>query len=61
MSSLIDPLMECWMVDDVLLLDNDSVILVVYLVLRLKTPRISYISTSLFDTGLIDLEVPYLA
>ena len=48
------------MVDDVILPDNDFVVLVMYLVLRLKTPRISYMSTPLFDTGFIGLEVPDL-
>ena len=36
MSSLIDLLMEYWMVDDALLLDSDSVVLVVYLVLIVR-------------------------
>ena len=57
MSSLIDPLAECWMVDYALLSDNDSVVLVVYLVLRLETPRMLCMSTPLFDTRLIGLEV----
>ena len=61
MISLIDPLIECWMVDDVLLSDNDSIIPVVYLVLRLETLKMPCISTPLFDTGLIGLEVPDLA
>ena len=39
MSSLIDPLTECWMVDDALLSDSDSVVLVVYLVLRLEDTK----------------------
>ena len=60
MSSLIDPLMKCWMVDDTLLSDMDSVVLVVYLVLRLETPRMSCMSAPLFDTGLIGLDVPNL-
>ena len=60
MSSLIDPLTECWMVDDALLSDNDSVVLVVYLVLRLETPKMSYMSAPLFDTRLIGLAVPDL-
>ena len=60
MSLLIDPLTECWMVYDTLLSDNDSVVLVVYMILRLKTPRMSYISAPLFDTRLIDLDVPDL-
>ena len=57
MSSLIDPLMECWMVDDALLSNSDSVALVVYLVLRLEIPRMSCISAPLFDTRLIGLVV----
>ena len=57
MSSLIDPLTECWMVDDTLLSDSNSVVLVVYLVLRLETPRMSCISAPLFDIGLIGLAV----
>ena len=60
MSSLIDPLMECWMVDDALLSNSDSVVLVVYLVLRLETPRMSCMSAPLFDTILIGLAVPDL-
>ena len=58
MSSLIDPLTECWTVDDALLLESDSVVLVVYLVLRLETPRMSCMSAPLFDTRLIGLAVP---
>ena len=61
MSSLIDPLMECWMVDDALLSNSDSVVLVVYLVLRLKTQRISCMSTPLFNTKLKGFEVSDLA
>ena len=49
------------MVNDTVLSNNDSVVPVVYLVLRLETPSISYMSTPLFDTKLIDLEVPNLA
>ena len=49
------------MVDDALLSDSDSVVLVVYLVLRLETPRISCMSVPLFDTRLIGLDVPDLA
>ena len=60
MSSLIDPLLECWMVDDALLSDNDSIVLVVYLVLRLETPRMSCMSAPLFDTRLKGLVVPDL-
>lgn len=45
------------MVDDALLSDNDSVVLVVYLVLRLETPRMSCMSAPLFDTRLIGLAI----
>ena len=45
------------MVDDALLLDSDSIVLVVYWILRLETPRMSCISTLLFDTKLIGLDV----
>ena len=45
------------MVDDALLSYNDSVILVVYLVFRRETLRMSCISTPLFDTRLIGLKV----
>ena len=48
------------MVDDALLSDSDSVVLVVYLVLRFETPRMSYISAPLFDTRLIGLAIPDL-
>ena len=48
------------MVDDALLLDNDFVVLVVYMVLRLETPMMPYMSAPLFDTGLIGLDVPDL-
>ena len=57
MSSLIDPITKYWMVDDALLSDSDSVVPVVYLVLKLKTLRMSCMSTPLFDTILISLEV----
>ena len=60
MSSLIDLLTECWMVDDALLSNIDSIVLVVYLVLRLGTSRVSCMSTPLFDTRLIGLDVPNL-
>ena len=60
MSSLIDQLTEYWMVDDALLSNNDSIVPVVYLVLRLETPRMSCMSTPLLDTKLIGLEVPDL-
>ena len=45
------------MVDDALLSDSDSVVLVVYLVLRLETPRMSCMSAPLFDTRLIGLVI----
>ena len=48
------------MVDDALLSYSDSVVLVVYLVLRLETPRMSCMSAPLFDTILIGLDVPDL-
>ena len=48
------------MVDDTLLLDSDFIVLVVYLVFRLETPRMSCISPPLFDTRLIGLKVPDL-
>ena len=57
MSSLIDPLTEYWIVDDVLLSNSDFVVIVVYLVLKHDTPRISCMSTSLFDIRLIGFEV----
>lgn len=60
MSSLIDPLTECWMVDDISLSNSDSVIPMMYMVLRLEISRISYISTPLFDARLIGLEVSNL-
>ena len=60
MSSLVDPLTESWMVDNALLLDSNSVVLVVYLVLRLETPRMSCMSAPLFDTRLIGLAIPDL-
>ena len=61
MSLLIDPLTEYWMVDDTSLSNNDSVIQVVYMVLRLEISRMSYMSTPPFDIGLIGLKVPDLA
>ena len=57
MSSLIDLLIECWMVDDALLLDNNSIVSVMYLVLRLETLRMSSMSAPLFDTRLIGLDI----
>ena len=61
MSSLINPLIECWMVNDTSLSNNDFIVLVVYLVLRLETSRMSCMSTPLFDTRLIGMKVPDLA
>ena len=58
MSSLIDPLTEYWMVNDTSLSNSDFVIPMVYLVLRLETPRMSCMSAPLFDTRLIGLAVP---
>ena len=58
MISLIDPLTKCWMADDALLSYSDSIVLVVYLILRHEIPRMSCMSTPLFDTGLKGLEVP---
>ena len=48
------------MVDDALLSYSNFIVLVVYLVLRLETPRMSYMTASFFDTRLIGLAVPYL-
>ena len=48
------------MVDDALLSYSDFVVLVVYLVLRLETPRMSCMSALLFDTRLIGLAIPDL-
>ena len=48
------------MVNDALLLDIDSVVLVVYLVLRLEIPRMFCMSAPLFDTRLIGLTIPDL-
>ena len=61
MSSLIESLMECWMVDDTSLLDNNFIVPIMYMVLRLETPRMSYMSTSLFNIELICLKVSILA
>ena len=49
------------MINDTSLLDSDSVVLVMYLVLRLETPMMPCMRTLLFDTKLIGLEVPNLA
>ena len=59
MSSLIDQLTDCWMVDGALMSNSNFMVLVVYLVL--ETPRMSYMNTLFFDTRLIGLEVPDLA
>ena len=58
---LIDLFMEYWIIDNISLLDIDFIISVVYLVLKLKTQRISFMSTLLFDTRLIGLKVSYIA
>ena len=60
MSSLIDPLTKCWIVDDALLSNNNFVVLVVYIVFRLEILRMSCMSAPLFDTRLIGLAVPDL-
>ena len=49
------------MVDNALLSNSDSVVPMVYLVLRLEIPRMSCISAPFFDTELIGLDVPDLA
>ena len=49
------------MVNDTLVSDSDSVIPIMYLVLRLEILRISCMSTPFFDTRLIGLEVSDLA
>ena len=48
------------MVDDALLSDSDSIVLVVYLVLRFETLRMSYMSAPHFNTRLIGLAIPDL-
>ena len=58
---MINPLMKCWIVDDISLSNNDSVISMVYLILRLEIPKIFCMSTPLFGIGLIGLEVSDLA
>ena len=45
------------MVDDTSLSDNDFVVSIVCLVLRLETLRMLYMGTLLFDTKLIGLKV----
>ena len=45
------------MVDDAILSDSDSVVLVVYLVLILETSMMSCMSAPLFDTRHIGLDV----
>lgn len=57
MSLLNDLLTECWMVNDTLSPDNDFVVSIVFLVLRLQTLRIPCSNTPFFDTALICLEV----
>ena len=49
------------MINDTSSLDNDFVVPIVYLVFRLKTLRIPCMSTLLFNTRLIGLEVSNLA
>ena len=46
------------MVDDILLSYSNFVVLMVYMVLRLETPRMFFMSAPLFDTGLIGLDIP---
>ena len=60
MSSLIDSLMEYWIVDDTSLLNSDFVVSIVCLVLRLKIPRMSYMSTLFFDIRFMGMKVSYL-
>ena len=48
------------MVGDTSLLDRDSIVPMAYLVLRIQIPRMSYMSTPLFDTRHIILEVSNL-
>ena len=45
------------MIDDTSLLDSNPIILIVYLVFRLETLRMSRMSTPLFDIRLIGLKV----
>ena len=47
MSLLIDSLTEYWMVDDVLLSDSDSVVPMVYLVLRFEIIEASYVTQNI--------------
>ena len=49
------------MIDNALLSNNDFVVPIVYMVLRLKIPRMSCMSITFFDTRLICLEVLSLA
>ena len=49
------------MVDNALLSNINFIVLVVYLVLRLETSRMSYMSATLFDIRLIGLYVLDLA
>ena len=48
------------MVDDILLSDSDFVVPMMYMVFRLETLNMSYMSTPLFDTRLVGLAVPDL-
>ena len=49
------------MVNDTSLSDNNSIVPIMYLVLRLKILRLSCMSIPLFDTGFIGLKVSNLA
>ena len=60
MSLLIDLLTECWIVDDTSLSDNNFIVSMLNLVVRFETPKMSYMSTPLFDIELIGLEIPNL-
>ena len=60
MSSLNIPLTKRWTVDDISLSNNDFMVLIMYLVIRLETPRMFYFSTSFFNTGLIYPKVSHL-
>ena len=46
------------MINDTSSSDNNFVVSIVYLVLRLKTLRMPCLSTTFFNTGVIGLEVP---
>ena len=45
------------MINDISLLDNNFIVIVVCLVLKLETLRIPYMNTSLFDIRLISLKI----